>query len=92
MADEGKHSRFAAAFSPPFVRAGMMVSDEVDGEGWRMATLPIGSVKQAAIEFLRLGADVEILDPPELRARMEEIVVGMTKLYGERDTRFRRSA
>lgn len=43
---------------------------EPDGEGWIRAVLPIESVSHAHDEFLRLGADIEVLQPPELRARL----------------------
>ncbi|MGW7065532.1 helix-turn-helix transcriptional regulator [Streptomyces sp. NPDC054855] len=41
-----------------------------DGEDWIRAVLPIESVAHAHDDFLRLGADIEVLEPPELRARL----------------------
>jgi predicted DNA-binding transcriptional regulator YafY len=69
------------AFTSPFVQAGTELGSEADAEGWRTATLPIGSVRQAAVELLRFGAEAEVLDPPELRARMAEIASGLHRLY-----------
>lgn len=69
------------AFTSPFVQAGTEIGSGADAEGWRTATLPIGSVRQAAVELLRFGAEAEVLDPPELRARMAEIASGLHRLY-----------
>lgn len=43
---------------------------EPDEHGWVTATLPIESHRHAEAALLRLGAEVEVLTPPELRARM----------------------
>lgn len=74
-----------AAFSPPYVRDRTKVDAEADGEGWRIATLPVGKLKQAVVDLLRLGAEVEVLEPPELRDRMAKIAADMTGLYRSRD-------
>jgi predicted DNA-binding transcriptional regulator YafY len=83
-------ARMLAAFSPSFVRAGMVIGDDVDPDGWRTARLPIGPVDQAAVELIRLGDDAEILGPSELRTRMQEIAMGMTRLYSGGRSRSRR--
>ncbi|HXP97979.1 MAG TPA: WYL domain-containing protein [Telmatospirillum sp.] len=72
-----------AAISPSFVRAGTEISDTADAEGWRTVTCPIGALPQAASEFLRFGAEAEVLEPPELRAKMAEITTGLRRLYGD---------
>lgn len=36
-----------------------------------------------ARHLLRLGADVEVLDPPRLRERMTNAAAGLAALYGE---------
>ncbi len=69
------------AFLPPYVRAGAVVSQEADERGWRRATLSVGSVDHAALEILRFGADAEVVGPPELRARMAEIVRILADVY-----------
>ena len=38
--------------------------------GWIRATLPIESADHACAQFLALGADIEVLGPPPLRARI----------------------
>ncbi|GLY07717.1 WYL domain-containing protein [Actinoplanes sp. NBRC 101535] len=52
-----------------------------DADGWTTITLPIESVAHAHAEFLRLGADVEVLAPPELRTLMHESAARMLTLY-----------
>lgn len=49
---------------------GRIEPGDLDGEGWIRAVLPIESVDHAHDEFLRMGADIEVLAPPELRARL----------------------
>jgi predicted DNA-binding transcriptional regulator YafY len=52
-----------------------------DPDGWTTVTLPIESVRHAHAEFLGLGADVEVLKPPELRELMRASVTAMARLY-----------
>jgi len=68
-------------FTSPFVRAAARIESEADAEGWRMATMPIGSIRQACIDLLRFGPDAEALEPPELRAAMAQIAAGLSTLY-----------
>lgn len=69
------------AFSSPYVRTRLTVENQTDGQGWRKVILPVGSVRQAAVEFLRLGAEVEVLEPETLRAKMSEITTALCRLY-----------
>ncbi|MBG0563968.1 helix-turn-helix transcriptional regulator [Actinoplanes aureus] len=52
-----------------------------DADGWTTITLPIESVRHAHAEFLRLGEDVEVLEPAELREMMRASVTAMARLY-----------
>ncbi|GAA0373285.1 YafY family protein [Microbispora corallina] len=45
-------------------------------------TLPIESVNHGRWQLLRLGAAVEVLEPPELRALMTEAIAELSRLYG----------
>ncbi len=67
--------------SPAYGRAHMKVSDP-DANGWRTVTLPSGTTEQAIYEFLRLGREVEVLEPSELRKAMADVVRDMVALYG----------
>jgi predicted DNA-binding transcriptional regulator YafY len=50
--------------------------------GWKRVQLPIESVEHAVEELLRLGADVEVLEPSALRQRLAETARGLAALYG----------
>ncbi|MEU9312150.1 YafY family protein [Streptomyces sp. NPDC048256] len=51
-------------------------------DGWTVARVPIESVEHAHAEFLRLGADIEVLQPPELRERIARTVSELAAVYG----------
>jgi len=46
------------------------------------STVPIESVPHGLVEFLKLGPDVEVLDPPELRDMLAAAIRDMAKMYG----------
>lgn len=50
-------------------------------DGWVRAVLPIESVDHAHGRFLALGADIEVLGPPELRSRLAETVGALAARY-----------
>ncbi len=50
-------------------------------EGWRRARVPIESVDLAARQFLRLGAEVKVIDPPALRTAIAEEAKKVAALY-----------
>ncbi|UOX88622.1 WYL domain-containing protein [Amycolatopsis sp. FBCC-B4732] len=52
-----------------------------DAEGWRRARVPLESVAHAATGLLRLGADAQVLAPPELVAHMGKTVAALARLY-----------
>ncbi|MDT7672659.1 MAG: hypothetical protein QOD82_561 [Pseudonocardiales bacterium] len=52
------------------------------GDGWVTATLPIESTRHAESVLLRLGADVEVLAPPELRERLAAVARALVARYG----------
>ena len=51
-------------------------------DGWREVRIPIESIEHATRELLRFGANVEVLDPPELRASLARAATEMVYLYG----------
>ncbi|TDP61606.1 helix-turn-helix transcriptional regulator [Roseateles toxinivorans] len=64
-------ARAVAAAQPP------------DAEGWQRLRIPIESVEAAVGQLLRLGPDVEALEPPELRTALRQAVLNLNGLYGE---------
>lgn len=68
-------------FNSAYANARMTISSETDSDGWCEATLPVESPRHAAVNLMRLGPDVEVLEPPELRAMMKDLVEKMTRLY-----------
>ena len=56
---------------------------EPQPDGWLLARVPIESEAHATTEFLRLGDQVEVLEPRTLRDRLAAIVAGLAALYPE---------
>ncbi|MFI8392813.1 helix-turn-helix transcriptional regulator [Streptomyces sp. NPDC085540] len=51
------------------------------GDGWTEARVPIESIDHAHGEFLHLGADVEVVEPAELRERITATVRTLVARY-----------
>ncbi|MEV6943510.1 YafY family protein [Streptomyces sp. NPDC051172] len=66
----------------PGVRLPRAVAGRTDDDGWTLATVPIESVEHAHGEFLRLGTDIEVLQPLELRERIARTVAQLAVRYG----------
>lgn len=66
----------------PGVRLPRAVDSRTDDDGWTLAAVPIESVERAHGEFLRLGTDIEVLQPPELRERIARTVAQLAEKYG----------
>jgi predicted DNA-binding transcriptional regulator YafY len=69
-------------------RMGQAVADAAaDGErqpdGWTLARIPIESEQHAERELLRLGAQVEVLEPASLRDLLAATVHALARLYRE---------
>ncbi|MEO3779696.1 YafY family protein [Micromonospora sp. B11E3] len=56
---------------------------EPDGDGWVVTRLPVESAEVAYDLLLRLGPEVEVLDPPGLRERLAGAAARLAALYGE---------
>ncbi|HEY2100490.1 MAG TPA: WYL domain-containing protein [Pseudonocardia sp.] len=54
---------------------------EPAGDGWVTATLPIESTRHAESVLLCLGAEVEVLAPPELRERLAAVARALVARY-----------
>ncbi|MFJ3417512.1 helix-turn-helix transcriptional regulator [Streptomyces sp. NPDC086082] len=58
------------------------VNGRTESDGWTLMSVPIESVEHAHGEFLRLGTDIEVLAPPELRDRIARTVAQLAARYG----------
>ncbi len=54
-------------------------------EGWVEAWVRIGSVNAAALDMLALGAEVEVIHPPELRAQVRRTARQIAGLHAAAD-------
>jgi predicted DNA-binding transcriptional regulator YafY len=57
---------------------------ERDEHGWARLPLQFETLDRAARHLLRLGADVEVLDPPELRRRLADTAAEIAARYDDR--------
>ncbi|WP_250000839.1 YafY family protein [Actinoplanes sp. M2I2] len=73
--------RMAYIFPPEMARVARAEAGEPDEAGWVVTRVPIESVRHGHIELLKLGAEAEVLDPPELRAAFTETARGLGATY-----------
>ena len=71
----------ANLMTPGVVAAAKESAQPTDGDGWTRVTVPIESIEHATGEFLRLGTDVEVLAPAELRERIATTAGELTRRY-----------
>ncbi|MFT4274967.1 MAG: YafY family protein [Rhodopseudomonas sp.] len=72
------------ALSQPYVRTRTQLDDAADADGWRTARIPIGrTCWHAAAELLRLGPEVEVLHPTDLRDTIAEMARAMAARYAK---------
>ncbi|MGH3858426.1 helix-turn-helix transcriptional regulator [Actinokineospora sp.] len=53
---------------------------------WTRAVIPVESVSHTVGDLLRLGADIEVIEPAELRERFAETVRELAELYAGADS------
>jgi predicted DNA-binding transcriptional regulator YafY len=66
----------------PGVKLPRAVDGRTDHDGWTVARVPVESVEHAHGEFLRLGTDIEVLEPAELRQKIARTVTELAERYG----------
>ncbi|MFJ3881417.1 helix-turn-helix transcriptional regulator [Streptomyces sp. NPDC090077] len=64
------------------LRAFEATAAPVGDDGWTEAVIPTESTGHACGELLRLGADVEVVAPEELRRAMTDAVTALARTYG----------
>ncbi|WP_131732765.1 helix-turn-helix transcriptional regulator [Actinomadura formosensis] len=82
-------ARAAILLPPVMARAARTTATAPGPDGWVQATLPIESVRHAHVEILKLGADAEALDPPELRDMITETVRALATRYASKASHLR---
>jgi predicted DNA-binding transcriptional regulator YafY len=73
--------RAAVLYDTQTNRAIQATASPPDPDGWVRAVVPIESLDNAQSEFLRLGAEVEILEPAELRTRIAATALSLHAFY-----------
>ncbi|WP_106398074.1 helix-turn-helix transcriptional regulator [Actinocorallia populi] len=66
---------------PPAVERARAAAGEPDGQGWVVTVLPVENLDVAFDQLLRLGPEAEVLEPPELRARLKDSAERLAALY-----------
>jgi predicted DNA-binding transcriptional regulator YafY len=74
--------RMPHLMAPAIVRAARENAGPPDADGWIHTVVPTESLRHAQVEMLKLGADVEVLEPPELRHRIIEAIHDLRRRYG----------
>jgi predicted DNA-binding transcriptional regulator YafY len=64
------------------VRDAVLAAGIDEAADWAELTIPIEEIGWASREMTRIGADIEVLDPPELRARLAGQARRLADLYG----------
>ena len=62
-------------------RAGHEAMQPPDEDGWMRTVVPIESVRHAQHALMQLGADVEVLEPPDLRELVAASAKAMARRY-----------
>ncbi|MFI0420629.1 helix-turn-helix transcriptional regulator [Spongiactinospora sp. 9N601] len=78
----GAHDMLRLTLTAELVDAALAEAGPPDAAGWVTVVVPVESIRHARWVLLRMGAQIEVLDPPELRAAMEREVAGMAAVYG----------
>lgn len=57
------------------------LSAKPDRRGWMRCRLPIETAEQGVREFMRLGAEIEVVGPPALRAKLKATLAAMAAAH-----------
>ncbi|GIF15389.1 helix-turn-helix transcriptional regulator [Actinoplanes teichomyceticus] len=68
-------------FVPEMYRVAHACAGPPGPDGWRTTVVPIESLQHGHLQLLRFGAEVEVLAPAELRARIQASARALTELY-----------
>jgi predicted DNA-binding transcriptional regulator YafY len=68
-------------FNPFAARAAEQSAGPPDEHGWVELVLPVESLEYSHYELLRLGPEVEVLAPPDIRDRLTASIAAMAAMY-----------
>ncbi len=63
------------------LRSVELTASNPDDEGWVRAEIPVESTMHALGEVFKLGWGVQVLDPPDLRAKVAEYAAELARLH-----------
>jgi predicted DNA-binding transcriptional regulator YafY len=69
-------------FLSPYARARAKIEPDESAADWSRVTLPMTSLWEAATIFIRFGAEIEIIEPAELRVRLAETARAVLARHG----------
>ena len=76
-----KGLRWLSSLGALVVAAAEKTAAPASRPGWQRVTIPIETIEHATGELLKLGVEAEVLEPPELRVRMGELIAQIAALY-----------
>lgn len=82
LSAEGR-DRMAEMMSPAVISAADATASAPDESGWITAVVPIESLVHAHQDFLRLGAEVEVLEPEALREWLAGTARSLAAIYAQ---------
>ena len=71
----------AFVFPPEMSRVARASAGAPDEQGWVTTVVPIESIRHGHTELLKLGAEAEVLEPPELRDLFARTTRGLMRTY-----------
>ena len=74
--------RLGGVVGLPAARAALEAAGEPGADGWLTARIRLEDVGKAESSMLTLGPDAEVLEPPELRARLAAAARELARVYG----------
>ena len=80
LSAEGRQ-RMRELLSQPVIDAAGATATRPDEHGWVTAVVPIESLEHAQADFLKLGADVEVIAPDGLRSRLAAVAGSLAAMY-----------
>jgi predicted DNA-binding transcriptional regulator YafY len=72
----------------PYAWKCAVIDPDTDRMGWRTVTLPVGNDPLAQFDLLRLGAEIEVIEPLDLRAAMAKTTARLAQIYIEGESDF----